>query len=80
MELLASRVERDQDDIRLLYRLCGFESAEQGIEWVAPANPAYVIPARTKFMLEKMFPEKQLDPSRASRPRPPLTCPDDESG
>lgn len=61
MKLLASRVERDQDDIRFLYRLCGFTTAQQGLDVVASAYPARLIPARTRFMLQEMFPERQID-------------------
>jgi len=56
MKLLASRVERDQDDIRTLYRLCGFTTAEEGLQVVEEAYPTYVIPPRTRYFLEEMFP------------------------
>lgn len=56
MKLLAARVERDQDDIRLLYELCGFTTAEQGLHLIEEAYPSYVIPPRTRFMLEEMYP------------------------
>lgn len=56
MKLLASRVERDRDDIRFLFRLCGFSTAREGLDLVAAAYPVRVIPARTRFMLEEMFP------------------------
>jgi hypothetical protein len=64
MKLLASRVERDQDDIRTLYELCGFTTAEEGLGLVESAYPDYVIPARTRFMLEEMFPSPQLGRER----------------
>jgi hypothetical protein len=60
MKLLAARVERDQDDIRVLYELCGFTTAEEGLDLVASTYPAYVIPAGTRFMLKEMYPSKQL--------------------
>ena len=56
MKLLAARVERDQEDIRALYRLCGFTTAEEGLRVVATAYPSRIIPPRTRFMLEEMFP------------------------
>ena len=65
MKLLASRAERDQDDIRFLYSLCGFTTAREGLDLVASAYPSRVIPARTQFMLEEMFPE----PTRLHRER-----------
>jgi hypothetical protein len=56
MKLLAARSERDQDDIRFLYDLCGLTTADEGIQLVEQAYPAHLIPARTRFMLEEMFP------------------------
>ncbi|GAC1533512.1 MAG: DUF6036 family nucleotidyltransferase [Marmoricola sp.] len=56
MTLLAARAERDQDDIRVLYGLCGFTTAEEGLAVVEAAYPQHVIAPRTKFMLEEMFP------------------------
>ena len=53
---LLSRVERDQDDIRTLYRLCGFTTAEEGLQVVEEAYPTYTIPPRTRYLLEEMFP------------------------
>lgn len=32
MKLLASRTDRDIDDIKILYNLCGRSTAEEGIE------------------------------------------------
>jgi hypothetical protein len=60
MKLLASRVERDQDDIRTLYRLCDFTTAEEGLRVIEEAYPAYVIPPRTRYLLEEMFPRHQI--------------------
>jgi hypothetical protein len=56
MKLLAARAERDRDDIRVLYGLCGFTTAEEGLAVVEAAYPQHVIPPRTRFMLEEMFP------------------------
>jgi hypothetical protein len=60
MKLLASRVERDLDDIRTLYRLCDFTTAEQGLRLVETAYPGYLLAPRTRFMLEEMFPVKGI--------------------
>jgi hypothetical protein len=60
MKLLAARVERDQDDIRTLYQLCGFTSASEGIDLVESAYPEYMIPPRTRFMLQEMYPERPI--------------------
>jgi len=56
MKLLAARVERDQDDIRTLYALCGFTTADEGLGVVEAAYPQHLIPPRTRLMLEEMFP------------------------
>ena len=60
MKLLAARVERDQDDIRLLYELCGFTTAEEGIDLVASAHPEGLIPPRARFLLEELFPRREM--------------------
>jgi hypothetical protein len=60
MKLLASRVERDQDDVRTLYRLCGFTTAQEGLRVVEAAYPEYMIPPRTRYLLEEMFPSRDL--------------------
>ena len=61
MKLLAARVERDQDDIRELYRLCGFDTPAEGLAVVEAAYPQHVIPPRTRLMLEEMFPNHAVD-------------------
>lgn len=63
MKLLAARVERDQDDIRILYRLCGFSTPAEGIELVEAAYPERPILPRTRFMLEEMFPPREPEPA-----------------
>ncbi len=64
MKLLASRVERDQDDIRFLYELCGFSTAAEGLDLVESTYPAHAIAPRVQFLLEEMFPgDRNLGPS-----------------
>ena len=58
MKLLAARVERDSDDIKALYQLCGFRTAEEGIKLVGKAYPEALIPPRTRFLLEELFPRQ----------------------
>jgi hypothetical protein len=53
---LASRVERDQDDIRFLYGLCGFSTATEGLDLVESTYPSNAIAPRVQFLLEEMFP------------------------
>lgn len=41
MKLMASRVERDQDDIRGLYKLCGFTTDGQGLDLLVSYYPEH---------------------------------------
>jgi hypothetical protein len=63
MKLLASRTDRDIDDIKTLYALCGLSTAEQGVELLESYYPARVIPARSHFLLLELFPD-ELSPDR----------------
>jgi hypothetical protein len=55
MKLFASRVDQDVEDIRILYRLCGFTTAEQGLDLVEQLYPGRAIEPRTQFLLEELF-------------------------
>jgi len=57
MKLMASRIERDHDDIRELYKLCEFTAAEQGLELLVSYYPENLILPRVQFLLQEMFPE-----------------------
>ena len=57
MKLMASRVERDQDDIRELYKLCGLTTAEQGLNLLVSYYPEHQILPRVQFLLQEMFPQ-----------------------
>jgi hypothetical protein len=59
MKLSASRLERDQDDIRFLYGLCGFSTAEDGLDLVESTYPTHAIAPRVRLLLEEMFPGNQ---------------------
>jgi len=69
MKLLASRLERDQDEIRILYDLCGFSTAEEGLDLIESTYPNHVIAPRVQFLLDEMFPgnERQIDQRNARR-------------
>lgn len=58
MKLLASRTDRDIDDIKTLYNLCGLSTAEEGAKLLESYYPARVIPARAQFLLQELFPEE----------------------
>ena len=59
MKLLASRTDRDVDDIRFLYKLSGLSTAEGGVELLQSYYPSHVIPTRAKFLLQELFPEER---------------------
>ena len=54
LKLLAARAEQDQDDIRLLYRICGLNSVEDGIDIVRGFLPDQPVPSATLELLEAM--------------------------
>jgi hypothetical protein len=58
MKLLASRTDRDIDDIKTLYKLCGFSTAEEGIKVLESYYPARTIPARGQFVIQEIFPDE----------------------
>jgi len=59
MKLLAARVERDTEDIRILYRMCGLETAEDGMDLVEQAYPEATISPRTQYLLQELFPARR---------------------
>lgn len=62
MKLMASRVERDQDDIRTLYELCGFSTAQEGLDLLIGFYPERLILPRVQFLLQEMYPENHHNP------------------
>jgi hypothetical protein len=54
MKLLAAR-DQDIDDIVLLYRLCGFTSAAEGLDLVESVYPGRLIAPKVQFLLEEFF-------------------------
>ena len=65
MKLMASRTERDIDDIKTLYEICGFTTAEEGLAVLESYYPQDLILPRVQFLLMEMFP----DPAHRSRDR-----------
>ena len=59
MKLMASRADRDHDDIKFLYKLCEFTTPEEGLDLLEKYYPARVIMPRVQFMLQEMFPEER---------------------
>jgi hypothetical protein len=56
MKVLAARVERDEDDIRILYQLSGFSSVDEAMAHVERLYPHRPIPPRAQYLLEELFP------------------------
>lgn len=54
-KLLASRVSRDEDDIVLLYGLCGFTTANEGLDLIERYYPGRPIEAKVRFLLEELL-------------------------
>jgi hypothetical protein len=52
----AARVERDADDLRVLFELCGFASVEQALDQVQSIYPHQPIPPRAQYLLDELFP------------------------
>jgi hypothetical protein len=56
MKMLAARVERDVDDIEVLYRLSGFGSVEEALDHVQSLYPHQPVPPRAQYLLQELFP------------------------
>lgn len=54
-KLLASRVSRDEDDIVLLYRLCGLTTVDEGLDLLERYYPGQPIEAKVRFFLEELL-------------------------
>jgi hypothetical protein len=54
-KLLASRVGRDEDDILLLYRICGLTTADQGFDPIERYYPGRPIQAKVRSYLEELL-------------------------
>lgn len=55
MKLLAARVDQDVDDIRVLYEMCSFTKAAEGIALMQRVYPTRPVAAKTRFLLEELF-------------------------
>jgi hypothetical protein len=54
-KLLASRVSRDEEDILLLYGLCGFTTVNEGLDLLERYYPGRPIEAKVRFYLEELL-------------------------
>lgn len=55
MKLSASRVDQDVEDIRRLYRLCGFKRSDEGLELVQRFYPGRELEPRIRLLLEELY-------------------------
>lgn len=58
-KLLASRVSRDEEDILLLYDLCGLGSADEALDLLDRYYPGRPIEAKVRFFLEELLAQRR---------------------
>jgi hypothetical protein len=56
MKVLAARVERDVDDIEILYGLSGFRSVGEALDHVQALYPHQPVPPKAQYLLQELFP------------------------
>ena len=56
-KLLASRTDRDVEDIKQLYDICGFSTAAEGLDLLTSFYPDHVIVPRVEHLLLERYPE-----------------------
>ena len=61
MKLRSSRVDVDVDDIRFLFRLCGFTIVEEGLELLEHSYPALDIEPKTQYLLAEIVESIKID-------------------
>jgi hypothetical protein len=54
-KLLASRVGRDEDDVLLLYEMCGLTTSEQGLAIVERYYPGRPVEAKVQYFIEDLL-------------------------
>ena len=58
MKLMALRTERDVDDIKTLYKICGLTTANEGLSVLESFYPQDRILPRVQFLLQELFPDR----------------------
>jgi hypothetical protein len=58
MKLMAMRTERDVDDIKTLYKICGLTTANEGLAVLESHYPQDQILPRVQFLLQELFPDR----------------------
>ncbi len=54
MKVAAARVERDEDDLRVLYDLCGFRSADDALDSVVDLYPDITLAPRSELLVREI--------------------------
>ena len=57
MKAAAARVDRDADDLRVLYELCGYASVHDALDDVSSVYPPDLLPPKTRFLLQELLGE-----------------------
>lgn len=55
MKAAAARIERDAEDLRVLYRLCGFESVDEALDCVTEHYPPHLLTPKTDLILRELL-------------------------
>lgn len=61
MKVVASRVERDTDDIATLYRLARFASVDDALGYVEGAYPHLKLQPKVQYLLEELAAASRLE-------------------
>lgn len=61
MKVAASRVELDRDDIAVLFRLSGFTTVEEALDYVERTYPHLPLAPRTQYLLEAIVADQPSD-------------------
>lgn len=67
MKAAAARVERDAEDLRVLYRECGFRSVDESLKWVERFYPPHLLSPKTSLLLRELLSE--FPSGRRRRPK-----------
>jgi len=60
-KMLASRRDRDDSDIKLLVKECGFSTSQQCLDVVQKYYPTWVIEPKTQYLIEELITEMNRD-------------------
>jgi len=55
MKAIAARVERDADDLRILYRECGFADIDEALDTVERYYPKHLLAPKTGLLLRELL-------------------------